>query len=159
MRYRFLRFPDGKTKAVTFSYDDSRRSDIRLSEVITSYGIKGTFNINSTWLGKSSDDEHLTPEEIEQYVLDRGHEVAIHGARHGAVGNLRAIDGIREVLECRLALEKIFGRIIRGMAYADSASQKSESHGICQRVCQSGCGFYVLGGTQAPAFLSLGSQL
>lgn len=120
MRYRFLRFPDGKTKAVTFSYDDSRRSDIRLSEVITSYGIKGTFNINSTWLGKSSDDEHLTPEEIEQYVLDRGHEAAIHGARHGAVGNLRAIDGIREVLECRLALEKIFGRIIRGMAYADS---------------------------------------
>lgn len=120
MRYRFLRFPEGKTKAVTFSYDDSRRPDIRLSEVMTNYGIKGTFNINSTWIGRKNEDDHLTPEEIRQYILDRGHEVAVHGARHAAMGNLRAVDGIREVLECRQDLEKIFGRIIRGMAYADS---------------------------------------
>ena len=120
MRYRFLRFPDGKTKAVTFSYDDSRRWDIRLSEVITKYGIKGTFNINSTWLGRNAEDEHLTPEEIRQHLLGKGHEIAVHGARHAALGNLRPIDGIREILECRQNLERIFGRIIRGMAYADS---------------------------------------
>lgn len=30
MRYRFLRFPGGKDKAVTFSYDDGFRYDIRL---------------------------------------------------------------------------------------------------------------------------------
>ena len=29
MRYRFLRFPGGKTKAVTFIYDDGCRQDIK----------------------------------------------------------------------------------------------------------------------------------
>ena len=117
MRYRFLRFPQGKTKAVTLSYDDACCSDIQLSEIITSYGIKGTFNINSTWLAK--DDRHLTPEDVVEHILDKGHEVALHGAKHIALGNVRALEGIREVLDCRIELEKTFGRIIRGMAYAD----------------------------------------
>lgn len=32
MHYRFLRFPGGKVKAVTFSYDDGCRHDIRLAQ-------------------------------------------------------------------------------------------------------------------------------
>ena len=32
MRYRFLRFPEGKFKAVTFSYDDGLHADIRLAK-------------------------------------------------------------------------------------------------------------------------------
>lgn len=47
MNYRFLRFPDGKQKAVTFSYDDGCRDDIRLVEILNRYKIKCTFNINS----------------------------------------------------------------------------------------------------------------
>ncbi len=124
MRYRFLRFPEGKTKAVTFSYDDAARADIKLSEIITSYGIKGTFNINSTWMGQSSEDRHLTPEEIEKYILNQGHEVAVHGAQHIASGNARLLDGIRDVLDCRLKLEETFQRMIRGMAYPDSGIRR-----------------------------------
>ena len=32
MRYRFLRYPGGKAKAVTLSYDDGVEQDIRLIE-------------------------------------------------------------------------------------------------------------------------------
>ncbi|MBO5020723.1 MAG: hypothetical protein J6D52_08675, partial [Clostridia bacterium] len=47
MKYKFIRFPEGKAKAVTLSYDDGCRADIRFSETITRYGLKATFNIPS----------------------------------------------------------------------------------------------------------------
>lgn len=120
MRYRFLRFPDGRPKAVTLSYDDGCRADIKLSEIITKYGIKCTFNLNSAWLGANSNDWHLTKDEIKKHIIDNGHEIALHGAEHKANGNIRPIDGIQDVINCRLGLEKDFGMIVRGMAYPDS---------------------------------------
>lgn len=127
MRYRFLRFPGGKDKAVTFSYDDGFRYDIRLAQTLDRYGIKGTFNLNSATLREPADGQYLTKEEVERYLLASGHEIAVHGADHRAPGCQRAIEGIREVLECRLFLEKTFGRIIRGMAYPDSGIQHMEN--------------------------------
>ena len=120
MRYRFLRFPGGKVKAVTFSYDDGCRADIKLSELLCKYNLKGTFNLNSAWFGKDSTAWHLTKEEIQKYIIDAGHEIATHGAEHRANGNLRPIDGIQDVLNCRLGLEKTFDTIVRGLAYPDS---------------------------------------
>lgn len=120
MRYRFIRFPKGKTKAVTLSYDDGCREDIRLSEVLNHYGMKCTFNINSGMLGTKNGEGRLTAEEIRKYILDAGHEVAVHGEFHRAPGLIRTMEGISDVMNCRLALEKEFGRIIRGMAYSDS---------------------------------------
>ena len=120
MRYRLMRFKDGKPKAVTLSYDDGCRQDIRLSKILNKYGIKCTFNLNSEWLGKDENDWHLTKEEIKEYLINTGHEIAVHGAEHRANGNLRAIDGIQDVLKCRLGLEKDFDCIVRGMAYPDS---------------------------------------
>ena len=58
--------------------------------------------------------------EIEEIFLSRGHEVAVHGAMHRAEGTLRPIEGIRDVLDCRLELESKLGIIVRGMAYPDS---------------------------------------
>ena len=46
MRYVFMRFPGGKAKAVTLSYDDGCIQDIRLSNVISPLGLKCTFNLN-----------------------------------------------------------------------------------------------------------------
>lgn len=120
MEYTFLRFPGGKAKAVTLSYDDGSRYDIRFSETITRHGLKATFNINSNRLGKNSTDYNLTKEEITEYIIKKGHEIAIHGANHNANGLQRTVAGIQEVLNCRLNLEKNFGGIIRGMAYPDS---------------------------------------
>lgn len=121
IRYQFLRFPNGKPKAVTLSYDDGHPSDLRLSDVITKYGLKCTFNLNGiSYRGEKS----FSKETAEKYIFSRGHEVAVHGWGHRAEGHLRPIEGIREVLDCRLELEEAYGRIIRGMAFPDSGITK-----------------------------------
>lgn len=127
MKYRFMRFPQGKQKAVTFSYDDGVKSDIKLAEIFENHNIKATFNIVSQGLAEEKSDWFLTKEEIEKHLLKQGHEIAIHGASHLAPGKLRPIDGIREILKCRETLEKIFGTIIRGMAYPNSGITQMES--------------------------------
>ena len=52
MRYVFMRYPEGKFKAVTFSYDDGVRADIRFAGILDKYKMKGTFNINSGFFGR-----------------------------------------------------------------------------------------------------------
>lgn len=112
IRNTFMRFPGGREKAVTLSYDDGVVEDKRFSDVITKHGLKCTFNLN----GRECRSQ-LSVEEVKTYMLDRGHEVAVHGYNHRAPGSLRAIEGIRDVLDCRLELERDYGIIIRGMAY------------------------------------------
>ena len=116
MPYRFLRFPGGKCKAVTLSYDDGAPQDMKLMEILNRYGLKCTFNINSSRMlaGKG-----ISVNQARQ-MLASGHEIAVHGAEHLANGLLSPLDGIREVLHCREELEQAFGMIIRGMAYPDS---------------------------------------
>lgn len=67
MQYKILRFPGGKTKAVTFSYDDGSKSDIRLADTLTKYGLKGTFNLNSSNLHS---ENYMSVEEIKTHLLD-----------------------------------------------------------------------------------------
>ena len=116
-RYRNLLYPGGLRKAVTFSYDDGTIHDARLADTFTKYGVKGTFNLNSRELRAGS---AFTDEMIREHILDKGHEVAVHGYMHSAAGKLRPIECIREYLDSRLELEGRFDMIIRGMAYPDS---------------------------------------
>lgn len=117
MYYRFLRYPQGLSKAATFSYDDGNPADKKLSDIFSARGMKCTFNLCGARAGEGY--EALTDEEIKSYFLSRGHEVAVHGEWHKALGIISPIAGIRDVLNCRIELEKRLGRIIRGMAYAD----------------------------------------
>ena len=121
MKYFFLRFPEGKLKAVTLSYDDGVRDDLHLAEILNAYGMRGTFNINSAFIGRNT---NLVAEEIQKYLLDAGHEVAVHGERHMAPGIVTPARGMMDVLNCRLTLENTFERIIRGMAYPDTGITK-----------------------------------
>ena len=120
MKYQFMRFPGGKAKAVTFSYDDGFRSDLRLLETMGRYGIKGTFNITGGILKAQPGESFLTVGEVKKYILDAGHEIAVHGMQHRAPGTQRPVQGIQDVLNCRLGLEQAFDRVIRGMAYPDT---------------------------------------
>ena len=124
MRYRFLRFPGGKAKAFTMSYDDGVRQDIRLAETCCKYGVKCTFNLNSGMIHPEPGHRRLAACEIREHLLGAGHEIAVHGFNHQAPGAARPIDTMQEVLKDRLGLEKEFGGIIRGMAYPDSGITK-----------------------------------
>ena len=77
---------------------------------------KCTFNLNCPGIQRYN----LSDEEVRKYIIDRGHEIAVHGAVHRANGVLKPIQGIRDVLDCRMYLEKRFNMITRGMAYPDS---------------------------------------
>ena len=57
---------------------------------------------------------------MKKYIIDTGNEIAVHGELHRAPGKQRPIEGIKDVLNCRIKLEQLFGTIIRGMAYPDS---------------------------------------
>lgn len=139
MRYRFLRYPGGKAKAVTLSYDDGVPQDIRFAETIGKYGMKCTFNINSGLVIERAWDGYLTPEEVKHHLLDAGHEIAIHGRFHRAPGVCRPIEVIQEMFKCRETLEQTFGRIIRGLAYPDSGItnfQNNEDYTTVRQILQ-----------------------
>lgn len=67
MRSVFMRYPDGKAKAVTFSYDDGKPQDKRLAEIFDKYGMKATFNFNCEYMRK----ENFTKEQIKEFFFLR----------------------------------------------------------------------------------------
>ena len=128
MRYRFLRFPEGKSRAVSFSFDDGISDDVRLIELFKKYGFKGTFNLNSQLI---SDEDgpfprRLNKEEVRSLYYQNGMEVAAHGCRHLALHASSSPVYLREFLEDRIALEKLFGRIISGSVLPDDGRINAE---------------------------------
>ncbi len=132
MRTVYMRFPEGKARAVTFSYDDGVPQDRRLAAIFDQYGMKATFNFNCEYMREIN----FTKEQIHEHFLSRGHEIAVHGANHRGNGDLRPIEGIRDVLDCRLELEAKCERLIRGMAYPDSGITQMGNFGTYEQVKQ-----------------------
>ena len=120
-----LRFPGGKRHALTLSYDDGVEQDIRLMEILNTHGIRCTFNLNSgcftpegTVFAQDQIHRRLTRRAaLDLYGLS-DHEIALHGYVHADPTELSPEDCLREYQQDRQALEDLFGRIIRGSAYA-----------------------------------------
>ncbi len=116
-------FPEGKRKALTFSYDDGRVHDRRLVKMMDEAGVKGTFNLNTRNLGmvetmeidgRCVDDSTITAEEISH--LFKRHEVATHASKHSAVTACGSA-ALYEILEDRKILEDIVPYMVLGHAY------------------------------------------
>ncbi|MDY2880635.1 MAG: polysaccharide deacetylase family protein [Candidatus Borkfalkiaceae bacterium] len=114
----------GKTKAVTFSFDDGVTQDVRLIGILDRYGLKATFNLNSSLLGLQGElesngrtvrhDKNPAGRVAEIYA---GHEVAVHTLTHP---NLTALDDdavVWQVEEDRKTLGRLAGYDVRCMAY------------------------------------------
>lgn len=117
---RYMRFPEGKEKAVTFSYDDGVAADKKLIAILDKYGLKGTFNLNNLLFDVQSWHNRMNEEDTINTYLGTEHEVALHGARHMFLGKVPVPLAIKEVADNRAYLEEKFGRIVDGMAYAYS---------------------------------------
>lgn len=117
-KYRFMRYPGGKPKAVTFSYDDAVIYDKRFADILEKYNMKATFNVPSWICKERKDNGHLNFDDIIA-LYQKGHEIAVHCAHHQAPGLTRSVTVIQEVLENRKFLEDILNTIVRGMAYPD----------------------------------------
>lgn len=115
---KYMRFPDGKAKAVTFSYDDGVKTDRHLMEIFDKYGLKGTFNLNNKLFDCECWHGRMNEEETFALFNGCGHEVALHGARHIFLDKVPLPEAINEIVQNRVYLENKFGKIVRGMAYA-----------------------------------------
>ncbi len=116
---KWLRFPGGKKKALTFSYDDGVVADKRLVEVFRKNGLKGTFNINSGSIGKSP--SKLTEEEVISTYTPDVCEVACHGLMHATATYCDTAALCVDVVEDRKNLESLLGKRVNGMAYANGS--------------------------------------
>lgn len=113
-----LRFPGGKRRAMTFSYDDGILADLRLIELMKKYGVKGTFNINTHHYENGNEpDNRLTKAQIKAIADDPRFEIACHGHRHPYYTYLPITTVTDDILENRKIVEEITGQIITGFAY------------------------------------------
>ena len=115
---------NGKMKAVTFSFDDGVTQDIRLIEIFNKYGLKGTFNINSGFLGldgtldrngRTVRHDKIAKDKVKE--IYSGHEVAVHTLTHPNLTTLDESEIIRQVELDRQALSEICGYEVVSMAY------------------------------------------
>lgn len=115
---KYMRFPDGKCKAATFSYDDGVKADIKLIKIFDKYGVKGTFNLNSILFDCENWHDRMDEELTYKTFINCGHEIALHGARHIFLNKVPLPEAANEIVQNRLYLENKFKKIVRGMAYA-----------------------------------------
>lgn len=114
-----MRFPEGRFKTLTFSYDDGSPADERLCKILHSFGLKGTFNLSSCWSG----NENAKPDIYKPL----GHEVAMHTFSHLMIAGLPDSVMADEIVSDKKTLEKTYGGIIKGGAYPfGDYSQKVE---------------------------------
>ena len=115
---------NGKMKALTFSYDDGVKQDVRLIEILNKYNLKCTLNINSELLGtpntlllegKEIAHDKVAPEDVK-YIYD-GHEVAVHTLTHPRLTQHEADFITHQVEQDRLNLSELCGYEVIGMAY------------------------------------------
>lgn len=117
MNKNIMLYKGGKPKALTFSYDDGEKQDIRLIELFNKYGLKGTFNLNSGLMSQKIDPKSskVALEQIPEVY--KGHEVAVHAVNHPFLEKLHTTEIISEIMNDRKTLEKYTGYVVRGMAY------------------------------------------
>ena len=120
----FMRFPGGKAKTLTLSYDDGVEQDIKLIEIMVQHGLKGTFNISSgryaaegTVYPEGTISRKMTKKVAQKVYLDHGMEVAVHGLTHPNLNKFPDNVCAYEVMQDRINLEEDFGTFVRGMAY------------------------------------------
>lgn len=125
--YRFMRFPGGRMRAFTLSYDDGVGTDLHLMEIMRRHGLKGTFNISSRFLTTPEQDLDVEKNPTGRFSLRQiakhyaDFEVATHGATHPFYAALPTSAAVYDIVKDREVLERAFGRIIRGHAYPNGS--------------------------------------
>lgn len=138
-----MRYPQGRAKALTLSYDDGCQTDKRLIDIMSENGLRGTFNIMSMLFDLPEEHVKERMRVVKRACLESGNEVACHGYDHPALSRMTVTGIIQQVLEDRRRLEREFGTIVRGMAYPygdydEKVMDVLKMCGICySRVCHS----------------------
>lgn len=116
-------FKGGKKKAFNVSYDDGVEQDDRFIRLLNTYGIVGTFNINTgctmdgfTWQHENGMTVRRLPQNKLKAIYD-GHEIASHSLTHPFLTGMDRDSVVRELVMDKENLENWFDREISGFAY------------------------------------------
>ena len=115
---RFNRWQDGKTKALTLSYDDGHICDTRLTEIFNANGLKASFHLNSGFFNREGEtrfDDYVHADNVRGVYA--GHEISQHSVFHPALTEIPREELIDQMLSDRKALEAFAQYPVRGMSY------------------------------------------
>ena len=134
-----MRFPEGRAKCLTLSYDDGVQQDIRLCQLMERCGVAGTFNINTgccvpegTVFQPGQIHRRLTSRQsLALYGKSPLFEVATHGYTHPHLHRLPVSQATFEILTDRRNIEAQFGTICRGHAYPYGAYNSQVMDALC----------------------------
>lgn len=110
-----MRFPGGKRKAFTLSYDDATHFDRQMIEILNKYDIKCTFFVLLRNFREEPEGEAITFDELNK--LYDGHEIGGHTITHSFMGYAHASESMRDIFDEKRELEQRLGRIIYGFGY------------------------------------------
>ena len=118
----YMKLKDGKSKVLTFSYDDCVIQDSRLIDIFNANKLKATFNINTgLYFPEDAQRQSLRGRmklsEAKRLYSGSEHEVAVHGLTHLHLEKLQAPQVLMEILEDRQNIESQYHTLARGMAY------------------------------------------
>ena len=145
-----MRFPEGRAKAFTMSYDDGYYQNVRLVDIMNKNGLKGTFNIGAGRIpltDATRGGELLSAKQIKELYVPNGHEVAAHSYSHPVLVDLPTENVTYEYIRDKAILEDITGTIVRGSAYPYSNYNDKVLEAL------KACGIsYARGGQETEAF-------
>jgi peptidoglycan/xylan/chitin deacetylase (PgdA/CDA1 family) len=102
---------------VTFSFDDGTLDHNEMSKIMDSYGMKGTFHINS---GRIDSSTRLSKNSIQD-MYNRGHEIGGHTVNHANLRQSSTSKRRKEVCDDFNTLENI-GTDVSSFAYPYSST-------------------------------------
>lgn len=129
--FRFMRFPGGKFRAFTMSYDDAVGTDLRLMGIMEKNGVKGTFNLCSGISNDPKDNIDISKHPTHKFTLPqiaeyyKDVEVATHGMTHPFYGDLPDTALVYEIIKDREVFEKMFSKRVLGHAYPNGSFKKT----------------------------------
>ena len=117
-------FPDGRMKALIFSYDDGPAQDRRFVDMLNRYSLVGTFHLNSGRLGEEAEwmrdvigQSGMIVSADELGTLYAGHEVAGHTVNHPSLPDVSIDDAKHEVTSDLKTLTDASGQLVQSFAY------------------------------------------
>lgn len=111
-------------KILTFSFDDGITQDEKFIGILNKYGLKGTFNLNSEYLGRDGyllidgkriAHNKIAPDKVK--TVYKGHEIASHTLTHPNLTTLAPEEVVRQVEEDRKNLSNLAEYDVKGFAY------------------------------------------
>lgn len=153
----YMRYPGGRLKAFTMSYDDGVQTDARLIAIMQKNGLKGTFNLNSglfapdgTVYAPGTIHRRMTADDVLATYADSGMEIAAHGYAHPFLESLPDSAMMAQITRDKEALERMFGRIIRGFVLPFGTANKNVTDALrlcgfayCRACCKANNGYYL----------------